>query len=141
MHKTLKWGEVFRCLCISRTKKLQSQIAWNSKKIWNSLYVILKFWLSLPIHHICNFFSTDNFFGFYYSPHRKCVDRNKIEFATKQRKWQMNRFCNKTSTNSIHATAKQCKKNIYFYSIHLKFLDIQNFSTYKISPHLKYLHI
>ena len=61
------------------------------------------------IHHICHFFSTDNF-----SPHRKCVNRDKIGFARKRSKSQLNRFCNKTA--QISSMPRQNSVNyIIFY--------------------------
>ena len=96
-----------------------------------------------------SFFLRGQNFGLNFSPHRKCVNRDKISFATKQRKLQLNRSCNKLA--QIPYMPRQNSVNyIVFYSIHLQFLHIQNFFTYmlyidfstsKIFPHLRYLHI
>ena len=87
------------------------------------------------MNHNCHFFLHIQNFWLNFSLHRKCVNRYKIGFSTKQRKLKLNIFCNKTTQKS---SMPQQNSMIIFYSIHLKFLHILNFSTYKISPHLKF---
>ena len=94
-----------------------------------------------PTSYLSLFLHRQNF-ELNFFPHRKCVNRDKIGFATKQRKLQLNRFCNKTA--QIPSMPRQNSVNYtILYSIHLKFLHIQNVSTYKMShiSHLRYLHI
>ena len=89
--------------------------------------------------------------------HRKCVNCDKTGFATKQRKLQQNRFCKKTVEKRSHikiilsiystwyARANNSWNQTNFstskMSPHVKFLHIQNFSTSKMSPHLEFLHM
>ena len=51
----------------------------------------------VTIHDICHNFLHGQHFGRTLSPHRKCVNCDKTGFATKQRKLQQNRFCDKTA--------------------------------------------
>ena len=88
-----------------------------------------------------------------FSPHRMCVNRDKIDFATKQRKLQLNRFCNKTAQipsmpwqNSVNYIiiifySKHIKFHQSKISPHLKYLRISDIYTSKISPHIEFLHM
>ena len=53
--------------------------------------------LSIQIKHTwyLSFFLHKHNFWFNFSPHKKRVNRDKTDFATKQRKLRQNRFCNK----------------------------------------------
>ena len=104
-----------------------------------------------------SFFLHGQHFGRTLSPHRKCVNCDKTGFATKQRKLQQNRFCKKTVEKRSHikiilsiyltwyARANNSWNQTNFstskMSPHVKFLHIQNFSTSKMSPHLEFLHM
>ena len=92
---------------------------------------------SISIHYIFVIFLHGQIFGLSFSPHGMCVNRDKIGVATKQRKLLLNRFCNKTAQIPTMPRQNSVNNNI-FYSLHLKFLQIQNFSTSKIFPHLRY---
>ena len=104
-----------------------------------------------------SFFLHGQHFGRDLSPHRKCVNCDKTGFATKQRKLQQNRFCKKTVEKRSHikiilsiystwyARANNSWNQTNFstskMSPHVKFLHIRNFSTSKMSPHLEFLHM
>ena len=69
-------------------------------------------------------FSADKFFWFHFSPHRKCVNRNKTCHPTihSELKLQQNRLCDITA---LIASEQISQQN-----------HIQNFATSKICPHL-----
>ena len=114
-------------------------------------------WLHVVIYQICqpptsifrgwmshtwylSFFLHGQHFGRTLSPHRKCVNCDKTGFATKQRKLQQNRFCKKTVEKRSHI---KIILSIYstWYARANNSWNQTNFSTSKMSPHVKFLHI
>ena len=87
-----------------------------------------------------SFFLHGQHFGHTLSPHRKCVNCDKTGFATKQRKLQQNRFCKKTVEKRSHI---KIILSIYstWYARANNSWNQTNFSTSKMSPHVKFLHI
>ena len=59
------------------------------------------------------FFHGQNF-GLNFSPNRKCVNRDKTGCATKQRKFQKNRFCDKIACMATKQISQQSSVNYVF---------------------------
>ena len=134
------------------------QVSYSQKLLPQQMASRWKGW-NLSHYHTwyMSFFLHGQHFGRDLSPHRKCVNRDKTGFATKQRKLQQNRFCKKTVEKRSHikiilsiyltwyARANNSWNQTNFstskMSPHVKFLHIQNFSTSKMSPHLEFLHM
>ena len=79
-------------------------------------------------------FSPRTKFWAQFFPHRKCVNCDKTGFATKQRKFQKNRFCDKIACMAAKQILQQ-------NSVNYVFLYIWKISTSEIAPHLKFLYI
>ena len=94
---------------------------YSSEELINALGWNHTSYLSLFLH--------GQIFGLNFCPHGKCLNRDKIDFSTKQRRLQLNRFCKKKAQITFMP-----RQNSVSYTISFLYIS-------KISSHSKFLHI